>query len=60
MEGVTVSQQKSGRSPEVFSGLVNGSSYRLPQFDRISLMQAGKPAIGIRLRVNLDHDSCGS
>jgi hypothetical protein len=32
---------------------------RLPQFDRIPLwvMQAGEPAVGIRLRVNLDRDS---
>ena len=31
----------------------------LPQFDRISLrvMQAGEPAVGIRLLVNLDLDS---
>src|ERR1700728_4244457 len=34
-------------------------SPRLPQFDRISLrvMQAGEPAVGISLRVNLDLDS---
>src|ERR1700687_3721756 len=40
------------------------SSYssRLPQLDRISLrvMQAGETAVGIRLRINLDRDSCGS
>jgi len=32
---------------------------RLPQFDRISLRvtQACEPAVGIRLRVNLDRDS---
>ncbi len=32
---------------------------RLPQFDRIPLrvMQASEPAVGIRLRVNLDRDS---
>jgi hypothetical protein len=32
---------------------------RLPQFDGIPLrvMQAGEPAVGIRLRVNLDRDS---
>lgn len=34
---------------------------RLPQLDRISVrvMQAGESAVGIRLRVNLDHDSSG-
>jgi hypothetical protein len=38
------------------------SSFRLPQFDRISLgvIQAGEPAVGIRLWVNLDLDSCSS
>ena len=37
-------------------------SSRLPQLDRISVrvMQAGETAVGIRLRVNLDRDSCGS
>ena len=35
-------------------------TFRLLQFDRISLrvVQAGEPAVGIRLRVNLDLDSC--
>jgi hypothetical protein len=35
------------------------SNLRLPQFDRIPLrvMQAGEPAVGIRLRVNLHLDS---
>jgi len=34
---------------------------RLPQFDGIPLgvMQAGEPAVGIRLRINLDRDSSG-
>jgi len=38
------------------------SSCRLPQFNRISfrVVQSGKPAVGIKLRVNLDLDFCGS
>jgi hypothetical protein len=58
-----VTQEKFRNSPELFSNLAwSVSSCRLPQFDRISLrvMQAGEPAVGIRLRVNLDRDSCGS
>ncbi len=59
---LSVTQEKSRNSPELFSKLAwSGWLCRLPQFDRISLrvMQAGEPAVGIRLRVNLDLDSCG-
>src|ERR1700730_15437893 len=55
-------QEKSRNSPELLCNLAFGVwNLRLPQFDRISLrvMQAGKPAVGIRLRVNLDLDSRG-
>ena len=58
-----MTRERSRDSPELSSDLASGLlSFRLPQFDRISLrvMQAGKPAVGIRLRVNLDRDSCGS
>src|SRR5229473_1316339 len=60
MEGLPVTQEKSRNSPRLFSKLAwSGWLCRLPQFDRISLrvMHAGKPAVGIRLRVNLDLDS---
>jgi hypothetical protein len=57
-----VTQEKSRNSPELLCDLAFGVwNLRLPQFDRISLrvMHAGEPAVGIRLRVNLDLDSCG-
>src|SRR5580700_385245 len=55
-------QEKSRNSPELLCNLAFGVwNLRLPQFDRISLrvMHAGKPAVGIRLRVHLDLDSSG-
>src|SRR6267142_3516585 len=60
--GYPVTQEKSRNRPELFSKLAwSGWLCRLPQFDRISLrvMQAGEPAVGIRLRVHLDLDSSG-
>ena len=53
-------QEKLRNSPELLCNLAFGvCDLRLPQFDRISLgvMQAGEPAVGIRLRVNLHLDS---
>src|SRR5580700_4095773 len=53
-------QEKSRNSPELLCNLAFGVwNLWLPQFDRISLrvMHAGKPTVGIRLRVNLDLDS---
>jgi hypothetical protein len=58
--GCPVTQEKSRNNPELLCNLAFGVwNLRLPQFDRISLrvMHAGKPAVGIRLRVNLDLDS---
>ena len=58
--GLSLTQEKSRSSPGLFSKLAwSGWLCRLPQFDRISLrvMHAGKPAVGIRLRVHLDLDS---
>ena len=52
--------ENSRNSPEPLCNLAFSVwNLGLPQFDRISLrvMQAGKPAVGIRLRVNLDRDS---
>ena len=60
--GLLVSREKSRNCPELFSKLVwSVGLCGLPQFDRISLrvMDAGKPSVGIRLRVNLDFDSGG-
>jgi hypothetical protein len=57
-----VTQEKSRNNPGLLCNLAFGVwNLRLPQFDRISLrvMHAGKPAVGIRLRVHLDLDSCG-
>ena len=54
--------EKFRNSPELLCNLaVSVWNLRLLQFDRISLriMQAGEPAVGIRLRVNLDRDSRG-
>jgi len=56
--GLPVTQFRN--SPELFRDLAFSVwTRRLPQFDRISLrvMQVSKPAVGIRLRVNLDRDS---
>jgi hypothetical protein len=63
VSGYNITQEKSRNSPELFSKLPRGGWLcRLPQSDRISLrvVQAGEPAVGIRLRVNLDRDSSGS
>ena len=60
MEGLPVAQEKFKNSPKVFRNLaLSVWNLRLPQFDRIPLrvMQAGEPAVGIRLWVNLDRDS---
>jgi hypothetical protein len=53
-------QEEFRNSPELFRDLAFSVwNLRLPQFDRIPLrvMQASEPAVGIRLRVNLDRDS---
>jgi len=53
-------QKKSRNTPKLLCSLAFGVwTFWLPQFDRISLrvMQASEPAVGIRLRVNLDLDS---
>src|SRR5579864_2480070 len=50
----------SRNSPELLSSLAWSVWFcRFPQFDGIPLrvMQVGEPAVGIRLRVNLDRDS---
>jgi hypothetical protein len=55
-----VTQKKSRNTPKLLCNLAFGAwTLWLPQFDRISLrvMQASEPAVGIRLRVNLDLDS---
>ncbi len=55
-----VTQEEFRNSPELFRDLAFSVwNLRLPQFDRIPLrvMQAGEPAVGIGLRVNLDRDS---
>jgi hypothetical protein len=55
-----VTQEKFRNSPELLCNLAFGvCNLRLPQFDGIPLrvMQAGEPAVGIRLRVNLYGDS---
>ena len=60
MEELPITQEKSRNSPELLCNLAFGIwTLWLPQFDRISLrvMQASEPAVGIRLRVNLDRDS---
>ena len=60
MEESPVTQEKLRNSPELFGNLAFGVwNLRLPQFDRISLrvVQASEPAVGIRLRVNVDRDS---
>ena|SRR6266550_4686402 len=53
-------QEEFRNSPELFRNLAFSVwNLRLPQFDRIPLrvMQASEPAVGIRLRVNLNRDS---
>src|SRR6267143_171052 len=55
-----LAQEEFRNSPELFRDLAFSVwTLRLPQFDRIPLrvMQASEPAVGIRLRVNLDRDS---
>jgi hypothetical protein len=54
-----VTQEGFRNSPELLCNLAfSVCNFRLPQFDGIPLgvMQAGEPAVRIRLRVNLDRD----